>query len=339
MVGVSPVKRVWSPAHNRFVALGCKHSPPEAVAKVPKLARLLKAQLPAPPSACSWLAAASQGVSQMYGNDQYGCCVPAGDNHSRDVFDGNAGDPKVATTADVLAEYSAITGFDPNDPSSDQGTDPLQAFDYYVKTGFKVNGDKLAGYVALDHINNWQEVLQSIYLFIGGVGLALDLPQEYVNRMMPTGNGFVWDVAGPPDPSLGHWIVALGFDSNGNLIVSTWGFWGTITKAAVQKYAVAGYAYISQAAINKAEQVAPNTISWTAMVGYLDDEGGDVPVPGPGPSPNPDPNPPVPPPAPTAPSLWWDFAFVALTTISTEAAALAGWIAQNVPDVSGRAKK
>src|ERR1700750_2435947 len=59
----------------------------------------------------------------MLGNDRYGDCVEAANGHlvEQQTYIGQGSEVSV-TTAQVLAEYSKITGFNPNDPNSDQGT-------------------------------------------------------------------------------------------------------------------------------------------------------------------------------------------------------------------------
>ena len=54
-----------------------------------------------------------------------GCCVLADDNHLAAIRATLAGAPYVPTTAENLLDYGACTGFNPNDPNSDQGTDPI----------------------------------------------------------------------------------------------------------------------------------------------------------------------------------------------------------------------
>src|SRR4029077_18969170 len=68
---------------------------------------------------------------KLLGNDHYGDCVWAGSAHEHMLFN------KVVHHQDVpfddqcvLADYSVVTGFDPNDPSTDKGTDVHAALDY-----------------------------------------------------------------------------------------------------------------------------------------------------------------------------------------------------------------
>ena len=59
----------------------------------------------------------------MLGNDAVGDCTIAGHYHLRMNMQAvaNAGTPLVVTTEQALADYSAATGYNPADPSTDQG--------------------------------------------------------------------------------------------------------------------------------------------------------------------------------------------------------------------------
>src|SRR6266567_8671963 len=147
---------------------------------------------------------------QMLGNDRYGDCVWAGAAHEHmllnkvvqgvDVpFDDNA----------VLGDYTAATGFNPNDPSSDNGTDVHAALDYRRKTGIAdTNGTrhKIGAYVSLDP-KNWQHLEQAAYIF-GAVGIGFEFPDTAMSQFNA---GEPWDyVPGTPAPKEGHYVPTVG---------------------------------------------------------------------------------------------------------------------------------
>src|SRR5579863_2245398 len=51
----------------------------------------------------------------MLDNDKYGDCVEAGYAHQVQLWRDRAGAPYIPTDTDVLAAYTALTGFNPND--------------------------------------------------------------------------------------------------------------------------------------------------------------------------------------------------------------------------------
>ena len=230
------LKKVFSPHHGRFVAVGGRRRPdPAALAAAPKFAAFMTGILPTPPAATTYSALAAASLDQMNGNDTLGDCVEAGFNHIDGVWTGNAGAIYVAPLASIISEYSAIGGYVPGNPNTDNGSDEITAVNYYMKTGFS-NGDKIIGYLALDATNK-TELQLAIYLF-ENIIYGIELPDAWITPF-PSANGFTWDVAGPPDESNGHCPVGVDYNAAG-VVISTWAMTGTMTWAANAKYAVPG---------------------------------------------------------------------------------------------------
>ena len=286
------IKQVFSPHHGHHVRFGRKRSTVR-----PKL--FLKSYLvehagvlPSAPASCDYSPKAAAVLADIYGNDQLGDCVIAGGYHVCGVETGNAGAPFHATSAQIIHDYSAIGGYVPGDPSTDQGCDLQTALKYWEKTGF-ANKTKLLGHIAVDATNQ-QEVELACYLF-ENLYFGMALPDHWVNPF-PSGNGFTWDVAGAPDPENGHCIMGFGYDAHG-VKIDSWGMLGTLTWAAVKKYAAASgggelYAMLTPDQLAKGQSKAPNGIDWSALISDFDSMGGNVPVPSPAPTP---PSPPAPP--------------------------------------------
>lgn len=241
--------------------------------------------------------AAMSVIALVLLNDQLGDCVPAGLNHIMGVATGNAGALVTPTNDDVLKDYEAIGGYVPGDPSTDQGCDEVTALNYYCTKGW-VDGTKGAGWLS---VNATDPAQCKAALYVGeNLVFGLALPAAWIDPF-PSAPGFVWDVAGDPVPENGHCVVAVGCNSVG-IQIATWGMIGTITWAAVAKYAVqsaggALYVILTPDMIAKASGNAPNGVSWHDLIVDFDSMGGHVPVPVP-------PTPPSPPPTPAgAPTL------------------------------------
>jgi len=296
-----PLKRVFCPSLNRMIAFGRRH--PVAVGPHLRLSRYLLGSLPAPPSTCDWTAAALKALAQMYGNDTLGDCVIAAGYHIEGVETGNAGDLFIATLAQILADYGAIGGYVPGDPSTDNGCDEVTAVNWWVANGF-ADKVKPLGWISIDPTNK-TEVMQALWLFENCL-FGVDLPDAWVNPM-PSTSGFVWDAAGDPDEDNGHGFNGAGYDSTG-VKICTWAMTGTITWAAIAKYAVQSadgqlLLLITPSQLAKGMSKAPNGIDWTSLIADFDAMGGNVPVPAPAPAPTPTPPAPTPtPPAPTPPA-------------------------------------
>jgi hypothetical protein len=294
------LKEVMAPHLGRTVKMGRKHT----VTPGPrmKLKNYLRANLPAPPASCDYSPAALSALENIYMNDTLGDCVIAGGYHVVATETGNAGDMFTATNAQIIKDYSAIGGYVPGDPSTDQGCDEETALNYWEKNGF-ANGTKPLGWIAVD-ATNVQEIMTACYLF-ENLYFGMELPDKWVSPM-PSGSGFTWDVAGAPDPQNGHCIIGVGYTASG-VKVDTWGMFGTLTFAAIAKYCVATaggqlYVLITPDQLSKGMTKAPNGVAWADLISDFDSMGGNVPVPAPAPAPSPSPAPsptPVNPPAPS----------------------------------------
>jgi len=262
--------------------------------------------MPPVPASADYSPKAAAVLADIYRNDQLGDCVIAGGYHILAVETGNAtGTPFHATPAQILADYSAIGGYVPGDPSTDNGCNLSTAIDYWTKKGF-ANGTKLLGAISLN-ARSQNDVKAACYLF-ENLKFGIALPDAWI-APFPSGNGFVWDVAGPANPNNGHDVIAYGYDARG-VLIDSWGMKGLITWAAVAAYAgpSAGgelYSVLTADQVAKGQTKAPNGVAWADLVAAFDAMGGHVPVPAPPPAPPPPaPAPPTPPaPAPKTMTL------------------------------------
>ena len=307
------IKEVYAPHLGHNVKLGRRHP----VAPCPHLSfgRYRLQNLPAPPTGCDYSAKALPSLDNIFLNDVEGNCVIAGGYHIVGVETGNAATIFLPTSAQLNADYSAIGGYVPGNPNTDNGCDEQTALNYWTSHGF-ANGTKLVGWLAVD-ASNQTEVKQAMFLF-ENLYFGIDLPDAWISPF-PSANGFVWDVAGEPDPDNGHCIVGVGYanttmtrrgsivgyTANG-IIVDTWGMLGILTWAALAYYCVpsnggALYVMLSPDQLAKGASKAPNGIAWSDLIADFDALGGNIPVPSPVP---PSPTPPAPPapPAPTPPA-------------------------------------
>jgi len=159
--------------------------------------------------------------SGMLGNDQWGDCVIAGAEHETMLWNAWGGNPTGFSVETAQADYSAITGFDPNDPSTDQGTDMQVAASYRRHTGIIDAAGirhKVAGYVSVERGNFAQHKLAA-WLF-GAVGLGLQVSRTQVDQF---DRGEPWDGTLDPATTGGHYVPLIGVDRDGYLLVVTWG--------------------------------------------------------------------------------------------------------------------
>ncbi len=287
-----------------------RHAPPAArppssfklgrrrpVAKGPRLhlARYLPKALPPLPTACDYSVDpdAAPVLRDLLLNDQYGDCVIAAGYHVLGALTGNAEDGSAfhATADQIVADYSAIGGFDPNNPDvTDNGCDEQTAFNYWTQHGF-ADGSKLVAWLSVDGTRP-DQVRAALYLF-ENLFFGIALPDAWITPF-PQADGFVWD-AGPPNPQNGHAVCGVGYTARG-VTIDTWGLFGTITDRAIARLCSQEgggelYVLLSAEQLAKGQAKAPNGFDWATLVADFDALGGKVPVPAPAPGPGPGPAP------------------------------------------------
>jgi len=204
-----------------------------------RLARYLGPEiLAAPPQRVDWSAAmTNMGVMT---NDVLGSCTAASAGHMIQAWSAQNGNQVIIPDADVVAFYSASTGYVPGDPSTDQGGIELDVLNAWRKVG--IGGHKILGYVAVDPRNRTHMQL-AIDLF-GGVYAGAGLPitaqtQEVwtVPPIGPVGNG-------SPNSLGGHAFPLLNYGPLGCVCV-TWGLLKTLTWSWIETYVDEAYAILS----------------------------------------------------------------------------------------------
>jgi hypothetical protein len=180
--------------------------------RVPYLHTLALAKtLPPPPEWVNWYA--DVGDWSALGNDVAGCCVEAMAGHAVQQFASYADRVVVPTAAESLALYSEITGYDPTNPASDQGTvvlGPGGLIQHWLTKGVVFGGQRtFATGFAQVRVDDMTMLRQAVHFF-GGVGLGLDLPDSVIEDAdVP----YMWDDAAGPTAG-GHEVWLCGYDTS-----------------------------------------------------------------------------------------------------------------------------
>jgi hypothetical protein len=273
------IKAIHHPPTGRTVKFGRKRP----VARCPrfKLKNYLMRGMPAPPPSSDYTRSALSALSNIYDNDTLGDCVIAGMAHIVGVLTGNAGQkPFIYSNDQIVALYSAIGGYVPGNPATDQGCDEQTALNYWENNGAPAGSHKIAGWLAVDATDP-TEYRTALWLF-ENLYFGIELPDQWVNPM-PSASGFVWDVAGAADPNNGHCVAGVAYNAEG-VTIDTWGMTGLMTDKAIAQYAVQAsggelYTVVSQDGLSKATQKAPSGFDWSQLVADFDSMGGNVPTP------------------------------------------------------------
>ena len=194
----------------------------------------------------------------MYGNDTLGDCVEAAMGHSLEQWTIYANPPGfVPSEPDVIRAYSDISGYVPNDPTTDNGTVLLDALNYWRKTGI-AGGHKIAGFVAINprHV---LELESAVWLF-GNViiGLQMPLSAQGQNSWVIAPEG----LTGPRRPGSwgGHCVPVVGLQPNGTTVV-TWGQTLEMSKPFFAEYSDEAYAVLSTDWLETTSQVSPENFN------------------------------------------------------------------------------
>ena len=209
----------------------------------------------------------------MLGNDRYGNCVCAGAAHETIYWDTFSKNPITTfTAACVLSDYSAVTGFNTNDPYSDEGTDMGVYASYRKKTGIlDAHGKrhKVSGYLGLQ-VANINELILAAYLF-NGVGFGFEFPSSAMSQF--NSGSQIWSVVSKNSQILGgHYVNVFGRNAAGNILLSTWGKTWSMTPQFAQYYNDETIAWVSVENINAISQLNPeglNIVQLLADLGQL----------------------------------------------------------------------
>lgn len=203
----------------------------------------------------------------MLGNDEYGDCVFAGAAHETMVFAREGGNNTIGfSTFDVLQDYAAVTGFDPRNPDSDQGTDMQAAASYRRKTGVRDGvgvRHKIDAYLALQ-VGNWDQLMIAMYLF-GAAGIGVQLPdsaEKQFDAHMP------WTVVKGAQIEGGHYISGVGRNSHTEALVVTWGRLQAMSRDFYERFNDEGCAYVSLEILN-AKGLSPEGYDQAGLRKYL----------------------------------------------------------------------
>lgn len=188
-------------------------------------------------------------------NDRIGDCTIAAAGHMIEQWTTYTDAGFAPTDQQILAAYEAVSGYQPGQPSSDNGAVMIDVLNYWRKTG--IGAHTIAGYVGLNPVLQ-TEVRAAAYLF-GNVYLGIQLPMSAQTQT-------VWQVpaqgpngSGAPGSWGGHCVPVVQFDLHG-LTVVTWGTLQRMSWQFLRTYCDEAYGVLSKDWISSAN-IAPNSFS------------------------------------------------------------------------------
>jgi len=188
----------------------------------------------------------------MDANDRVGDCTCASIDHCEKLWFANAGVPFASTEQDVLALYSKITGYNPADPSTDNGAELIDCLKYWQQNGYL--GHKILAYAKVDPTN--AEMMKAALFLFECLYAGVNLPwtaqdQEEWTVTDPTLKG---DAA--PASWGGHAIPLVKYDEKGWTCV-TWGALMPMTDEFLTTYCDEVWAVVTEDVLMRATQKSP----------------------------------------------------------------------------------
>jgi hypothetical protein len=178
----------------------------------------------------------------VLGNDTVGDCVIAAAMHYAQNETANTGNPLTPTTDLAIQTYSAITGYIPGDPTTDNGTDfESQLFPYWKSHGLPMRDTKgnvvmhkILGFAALDRTSTLQ--LRWANFAFGGILWGFNCPESAMDNT----DNWVYVPNSPIEG--GHGVNQMGQGAAGGHLDS-WGLlipfqWEFMRKLADECYCV-----------------------------------------------------------------------------------------------------
>lgn len=231
------------------------------------LASYISPALPAPPASADLTGKVKSWG--MMDNDQIGDCTCAAAGHLIMEWTANAGKQVTPTDQQIVAAYSAITGYNPQTGANDNGAVEIDVLNYWRQSG--IAGRKIGAFVALEPSNHIH-VMDSVYIF-EGCYLGLQLP---ISAQAQVQNHQPWSVPpggptgdGKPGSWGGHAVPVVAYDARGVTVV-TWGALQTMTWSFWEAYCDEAYAIISNDYLTGKEQT-PNGFSLSQLQADLQD--------------------------------------------------------------------
>lgn len=183
----------------------------------------------------------------MLGNDSVGDCVIAGGGHETMLWNKLAGKDVPFSESGTLSDYTAITGYNPANPDSDQGTDPHVALNYRRSTGLvdaKGSRHVIGGYVSLEP-GDWHQMLQALHIFDAvGIGIAV---YDYAMDQFNQGKPWALRKSSAEPKLLGyHYVPIVARPHVATIGVITWGQLQLMTRAFYHSMNDEAYGILSE---------------------------------------------------------------------------------------------
>lgn len=180
----------------------------------------------------------------MLGNDEWGDCAEAGPCHATMLWNAAAGRQVHFTTQNALDAYSAITGFNPDDPNTDQGSNMRDVLKYRQHHGLTDADGRLhtiGAYVSIQP-KDFHALLDALYLF-EVVEIGFEVPSSAMDQFRA---GKPWTVVHGSPIEGGHDVPIIGRPNAEGLECVTWAAVQHLSEGFYEKYNDEAWAVVSE---------------------------------------------------------------------------------------------
>ncbi len=223
-----------------------------------RLSNYLKGPLPTAPAKLWREYKVPPSGWNMLGNDTVGDCTCAAIAHMVMLFTAHTGTMISPTLEDTLGVYSAVTGYNPADPSTDQGANITDVLAYWQSTG--IAGHKILGWASIGL--SPAQIQQAMYLF-GAVDIGFNVPAYAMEQFNA---GQAWDIDPSGDATIegGHSVPLFGYGSQG-FDCTTWGANQKLTTTFAATFCDEAYIVLTEDWLDSATGLAPNQIDLATL--------------------------------------------------------------------------
>lgn len=216
-----------------------KNIPHYGTLKFANAARFMRALAPIPASV-DYTSRLNGNLGAML-NDEKSDCTCATFYHLRQVWTSQTSTEITEPDSNVLELYEQACGYDPNDPSTDNGGVEQDVLKFLLNTGAPVGvglRDKIRAFIEVDPAN--MDYIRRTILDCGGCYIGVNLSQSAMSSQ-------VWDVGGDETIVGGHAVCLVGYDAVANTFkLISWGQIYECTVAFMQKFCEEAYGIVDE---------------------------------------------------------------------------------------------
>jgi hypothetical protein len=208
------------------------------------------------------------------GNDRINDCVVACMGHVIEAWTGAASTRVVIQDTDVIATYSALTGYNPSTGTPDPGLVVSAAMSYWQRIGLAGHKIDIAATAnSIGRPNTYQSMITYLIQYYCAAILSFHLPLAAIDAFR---NGGIWDANMGPGAEF-HCVPAFAYDQT-RCDVVTWGqpqkvTWGFIAQYLVELWGVMSVDWMranGSSPTNESRQFLdsslPNLLTWVVVI-------------------------------------------------------------------------